>query len=132
MYEEAILRLYTLLGHEIKADMWSPTIVATVGSQKELAKMPKQQQLLERLSMLGRYGIEDCYILTSFCHVSYHILACSSLCHLSYSIYLTLTLKLTHQLTLARPSSLSTMCPLHSHPSLSLTPPPHLPSLGLG
>ena len=56
MYEEAILRLYTLLGHEIKADMWSPTIVATVGSQKELAKMPKQQQLLERLSMLGRYA----------------------------------------------------------------------------
>ena len=37
--------------------MWSPTIVAIVGSQKELSKLPKQQQLLERLSMLGRFGL---------------------------------------------------------------------------
>ena len=41
----------------LQADMWSPTIVGIVGSQKQVSKLSKPQQLLERLSMLGRFGL---------------------------------------------------------------------------
>ena len=37
--------------------MWSPTLVGILGSQKHLSHLPHPQQLLERLSMLGRFGL---------------------------------------------------------------------------